>query len=258
MSLSVILDEYNKSVTAWLEQAKKSVAAAQKLQKAVAGGNLRDMEKLRQAANAAAELALQRAGECPPLDFDAAAYLAEGGAFLPELLAAAEKAGVRLYERDGIIFCYPVLVRTEPDFSAVRIDKKLEPNVRPEVLAAQLKKMQSKDPKAKPERFIETLFEAYELVLAKRKIDAYIDIPLTQIYEVLTLLPGADKEYTLLDFTREVYFLDISEVTTTKKGFQMSLPASTSSHQRSAKALKFVARDGTEKTYVAIKFTPGG
>lgn len=257
MSLSNRLDEYNKSVSAWLEQAKKEVAAVQKLQKAVANGNLRDVEKLRLAAQASANAVAQRADDCEPLDVDATAYLAEDGEFLPELLAAAEKAGVRLSERDGIIFCYPVLVRTEPELSAVRIDKKLEPNVRPETLAALLKKAQAKDPKTKPERLIETLFEAYELVRAKRRIDAYIDLPLTQIYEVLTLLPGAEKEYTLLDFTREVYFLDISGVTETKKGYRLSLPASTVSRERSAKILKFVTRDGYEKEFAAIKFTPG-
>jgi hypothetical protein len=72
---------------------------------------------------------------------------------------------------------------------------------------------------------------------------------------VLTLLPGSD--YSLLDFTRDLYFLDISDVEKTRKGFRMSLPASTSSRERSARVLKFVTRDGYEKNYVAIKFTPG-
>ncbi len=258
MSLSTLLDDYNKDVTTWLEQAKKEVAALQKLQKAVANGNLRDVEKLRQGARANAELVNQRAVELAPLEFDAEAYLAEGGAFLPELQDAAVKAGVRLSERDGIIFCYPVLVRTEPELSAVRIDKKLEANVRPETLAALLKKAQSKDPKTRPERFIETLFEAYELALAKRKIDAYIDIPLTQIYEILTLLPGTEKDYTMLDFIREIYFLDSSDVHTTKKGYHISYPKSTQSRERSTKSFKFVTRSGEERDYVAIKFDRGG
>ena len=60
----------------------------------------------------------------------------------------------------------------------MRIEKRLENNIRPEVLVAQLKKIQGKEPKARPERFIEVLFEAYELVRAKRRIDAYIDLPL--------------------------------------------------------------------------------
>jgi hypothetical protein len=243
-------------VTTWLDQSKKETAAVQRLQKAVAAGNLRDLEKLRQAARNAADLTAQRAGDCEPLAFDAAAYLGNGD-FLRELQAAAENAGVRLYERDGIIFCYPVLLRSEPELSAVRIDKKLEPTLRPEALAALLKKIQGKEPKARSEQFIETLFQAYELVRAGRGAPAYIDLPLSRIYDVLTLLPGADKEYTLLDFTRDIYFLDTSGITETRRGFRMSLPASTVSRERSAKILRFVTRDGYEKEYAAIKFTPG-
>jgi hypothetical protein len=257
MGLSQILESYQKDVSSWQEQAKRALSAVQKLGKAVANGNVRDVEKLRQAARAASELAAERAGACLALDFDAAAYLAPDGEFLPELCAAAERAGVRMSVRDGVIFCYPVVVHLEPELAAVRIDKRLEPNIRPEVLAVQLKKAQSQDPKTRPERFIETLFEAYELVRAKRGLDAYIDLPLAQIYRVLTLLPGMEKEYTLLDFTRDVYFLDLSGVTETKKGFRMSLPASTVSRERSAKILKFVTRDGYEKEFAAIKFSLG-
>ena len=258
MPLSEILDEYNKSVAAWLEQSKKETAAIQRLQKAVAAGNLRDLEKLRQAARGAADATRQRAGDCRELEFDAAAYLDGSGEFVRELQSAADSAGVRLYERDGILFCYPVLLRPEPEMAAVRIDKKLEPTLRPEALAALLKKIQSKEPKARPEQFIETLFRAYELVRTGRGTEAYIDVPLSRIYEVLTLLPGADKDYTLLDFTRDIYFLDTSGITETRKGHRMSLPASTVSRERSARILRFVTRDGYEKEYAAIKFTPGG
>jgi hypothetical protein len=255
LGLSRELEQYEKVVSGWLDQAKRQTAAIQRLQKAVATGNLRDLERLRQTARAAAEEASRRAGDCGPFEFDAAAYLAREGEFLTELIEAADKAGVRLYERDGTIFSYPVLVRPDPANAAVRVDKKRVFTLRPETLAASLKEAQSRDPKARPERFIETLFDAYEYVRAIRKIDAYIDQPLSRIYDVLTLLPGSD--YSLLDFTRDLYFLDTSDVQKTRKGFRMSLPASTASRERSARPLRFVTRDGYEKNYVAIKFTPG-
>ena len=74
---------------------------------------------------------------------------------------------------------------------------------------------------------------------------------------MLTLLPGAEKDYTVLDFTRDLYFLDLSGITITKKGFHMSLTNSTNSRERGAKNLTFVTRDGFEKDFAAIKFTPG-
>ena len=256
MGLSEVLDEYDKAIATWLDLAKKQAAAVQKLQKAVKSGNLRDLEKLRQAALTAARKTSAQADDCPPLEFDASKYLAANGGFLPELKAAADRSEVRLSERDGIIFCYPVLVKREPNLAAVRIDKKLEPNIRPEALVAVLKKAQTKDAKARPVQFIETLFEGYELARAKRRIDAYIDLPLSQVYDVLTLLPGTKSDYTILDFTRDIYFLNISDIHETRTGFRMSLPASTVSRERNAKILPFVTRDGFEEEFASIRFTP--
>ena len=256
MELTNILDEYNGLVGSWLDQSKKETAAVTKLQKAVATGNLKDLERLRQAARTAADATYQRAANVDPIEFDVASYLSEDGGFIGELMAAAQRAGVKMYERDGVIFCYPFLVRTEPEKFAVRQDKKLIYTLRPETLAADLKKVQGKESKAKSDRFLEALFEGYELVRAGLGLPTYTDVPLPRVYEVLTLLPGSKTDYTLLDFTRDVYFLDSSGITETRKGFRLSLPASTVSKERSSKVLKFVTRDGYEKQYAAVKFTP--
>lgn len=255
MKLEEALQEYESPIAAWLDSVKKEAAAVARLQKAVAAGSLRDIEKLRLSAQAAAQSSAERSRACGPLDFDARAYLS-GDGFVDELQEAAAKAGARLRERDGVIYCYPVLVRAEPEMSAVRIDKALETSIRPPVLAARLARLQAREPKARPEKFLETLLSAYELVRAQRALEDYIDLPLTALYEVLTLLPGCD--YTLLDFTRDVYLLDASGIEETRKGFRFSLPASTVSRERSAKILCFVTRDGYEKQYAAIKFSKPG
>lgn len=252
--LGTALNDYEESVNAWLDTAKKQTAAINKLHKAVMAGNVRDMEKLRQNARQTAEFAIEKARECGSFDFDIEAYLNNG--YLSEFQEAAEAAGVQIFERDGIIFCYPMLVRLEPELTAARIDKKLDANIRPEVLAGVLKKAQSRDPKAKPERFVETLFEAYELLRAKKHIDHPTDLLLRDIYKVLTLLPGSGREYTLLDFTRDLYFLDISDTSNTKKGAHLGLTSSTVSREDPKKVLTFVTRDGHEKQYASVKFTP--
>ncbi len=258
MSFNEALEDYEKNVNLWLDAVKKQVGAVARLQKAVASGNVRDLEKIRQSAQAAVELTAARAEGCGQFEFDVAAYLRDG--YLDELKAAAAKADVRLYERDGVIFCYPALVRLEPDLSAVRIDKKLELNIRPEILAAALKKAQSGESKARPDRFIEVLFEAYSFLRAKRYQNdqhvGYIDLPLTEIYGILTMLPGSNKDYTLQDFTRDIYVLDTNGLTETKSRWRLSLPASTVSRERGVKILPFVTRDGHEKQYAAIRFTP--
>lgn len=247
------LDDYAPAVSAWLDAAKKEAGAVARLQKAVASGNARDIEKHRQSALNAAEITEQRAQNCGPFEFDLTRYLRDE--FASDLQDAAQDAGVRLYERDGVIFSYPVLVRIEPDLGAVRIDKRLEPNIRPELLAQQLKKAQNVEPKSRSDRFIESLYIAYDLVLTSIGAEGNIDISLSRIYDVLTLLPGTSKEYTLLDFTRDIYALDTSGIAETKAGNQMSLTASTVSRERGSKILTFVARDGHEKQYAAVKFS---
>lgn len=254
MSLSEELEEYGKNVSTWLDQAKRQTAVLQRLEKAVATGNLRDLDRLRQLALSAAQATTQAAEECPAFAFDVEGYLGDHGAFLAELQEAAQQAGVSLSVRDGNVFSYPVVVTREPQMSAVRIDKRLTPTIRPETLAALLKQLQSKDPKSRPQQFVDALFDAYEFVRAKRKIPDYIDIPLFRLYEVLTLLPGTD--YTLLDFTRDLNFLDTSGITGTRSGYLHSLTYSTGSHQRSVRVLPFVTRDGFVKDFASIRFTP--
>lgn len=256
MTLTETLEEYQKSVNAWLIQSKRETQAIQKLRKAVEMGNLRDLEKLRQAARSSGEASSRQAALCPPLEFGIAEYLSPGGGYLLELKEVAEQEGVKLYERDGVLFCYPVLVRLEPEARAARIDKKLEFNIHPKALTARLKNEQGNEPKTRPEQFIESLFNAYRIIRDAEYQGAGVAVPLKRAYDILTLRPGSDKEYTLLDFTREVYFLDRSGTTQTRKGFRLTLTASTASRERQGDLLKFVTRDGHEKLYAGIKFTP--
>jgi hypothetical protein len=249
------LDEYGQSVNEWLDVAKKQATAVGKLQKAIDAGKAREIEKLREDARSLSESCAAKARECPSFSFDITEYMQRDDGYLAEFKEAAEKAELKIFERDGVIFCYPVLLRLEPKLGAVRIDKKQVNDLALETLVTILKKEQSSDPKANPEKFIKALFKAYELVVSKEKDRSMgADISLKDIYEALTILPGAEKEYTLLDFTRDLYFLDISGVTETKS-YRMSLPASTVSREGNKKdILPFVTRDGHEKQYSAVKF----
>jgi len=49
---------------------------------------------------------------------------------------------------------------------------------------------------------------------------------LVDVHRVLTLLPGAARDYTRQEFARDLYLLDQSGVIDTKDGRRMSLPAS--------------------------------
>ena len=75
------------------------------------------------------------------------------------------------------------------------------------------------------------------------------------MYRVLTVLPGSAREYSKQEFARDLYLLDQSEVTTTKDGRTLHLPASALT--RGSGLLTTVTRSGQEKVYAGISFDGG-
>jgi hypothetical protein len=73
----------------------------------------------------------------------------------------------------------------------------------------------------------------------------------------MTLRPGDRREYTRQEFGRDVYLLDQSGVTETRRGHVVSFPASTGTRAPSG-TVRVITRSGEEKVYYGISFTPGG
>ncbi len=243
-----------------VEITQKTAAAVSRaikvLQKAAREGEVR---KLHSALNAALQaiqaLDRQFANTREGWSFDVDGYLGSG-AFARELMEAARKQGVRIFEQDERLFCYPSLVRVLPAFQSVQVDKKRDARVRPSVLARLLKENQERPPRFKPEPFLESLYEAYQKLDSAQKgkhMRSGRVVRLLDIYNLLTILPGQTREYTQLEFTRDIYLLDGSGVTQTKKGAAVSFPASTGTKSLTG-ILNIVTQTGREKTYYGIAF----
>ena len=69
-------------------------------------------------------------------NFDIDTYLGNGS-FIKEIMAVAEQKGVRIFERDDRLYCYPVLMRLLPSERTILIDKAKEKKLRPTVLVNQ-------------------------------------------------------------------------------------------------------------------------
>jgi hypothetical protein len=201
------------------------------------------------------QIAAARAG----WNFDIDAYI-NSGDFIKEILSTAEQKGVRIFERDDRLYSYPVLVRILASERTVLIDKTREKRLRPAVLVDRLKKLQKKPPRFRPEPFLEGLRTAYRKAvqfkdhLDKNSPDPGTVIPLMDIWELFTLLPGQSREYSRLEFARDIYLLDRSGVIDAKNGSVLSLPASTGTkihHQ----TLNVINEYGEEKRYYGIAFT---
>lgn len=157
-------------------------------------------------------------------------------------LRAMLAAGLQLFERDERFYCYPVLVRVAPAERSVFVDRARERRIRPSVLVEHLREVQRRPPRFRPEAFLDALFRAYGHLVAKRgpdQLEAGLPVPLVDVYELMTLMPGAAREYSRQEFARDVYLLDRGGVTITRRGYVVSFPASTGA--RSAGAAMRVA-----------------
>jgi len=189
-----------------LTAAAELTGAVRRLRTAALVGNLRDLRALLATVEAAADRArdeARRAAASWELDEDA--YIS-AGRFTAELLAAAQAANLQLFERDDRLYCYPVLVRVVASERAVFVDRARERRIRPSVLVEHLREVQRRPPRFRPEAFLESLFAVYRHLVEKHgpdQLEAGHIERLIDVYELLTLMPGAARECSRQEFARD-------------------------------------------------------
>jgi hypothetical protein len=234
--------------------------ALRRLRTSAQVGNLRDLRAMLTAVQQAADRArdeANRAASSWQLDEDT--YFSSGR-FSEELLAAAHATGLQLFERDERFYCYPVLVRVAAAERSVFVDRARERRVRPAVLVERLREVQRRPPRFRPEAFLDSLFRAYGYLVAKRgpdQLDAGHTERLVDVYDLMTLMPGAGREFSRQEFARDIYLLDRGGVTSTRRGYVVSFPASTGARSAGTE-MRVVTESGQEKVYYGLAFSPGG
>ncbi len=251
-TLEGALTRTESDIDAALKAAAATVAQLKRAKKAANVGGLRDLERALEGAEqlSSAFRDSVRAARAA-WSFDDKAYL-ESGAFVQELLAAGRTRGVHLDELDGQVVSYPSLVRVLANDGAVEIDRKRHKGIRPTVLVETLRANQERPVRFRPAAFIEALAHAYDLVEASQDKESGAVVRLTDVYRVLTVLPGQTSTYSKQEFVRDIYLLDESGIGTTKDGLRMTLPASTGA--RTSNTLATVMRNGELKIYYGIAF----
>lgn len=259
-SLEQALAEIEAEAGDLVKTTKLVMASCKKIKDAAKVGDLVKLRKLLDEGKAATlELGCDFLKTQERLNFDEASYLA-GEDFRQELLTTAQHMGVNLYEHDGYLFSYPVLLKILHKERVVSIDRMRESRIRPSVLVKRLKEVQNKPLRFKPQTFLEMLYTAYSLVVAgrgKHLIGKGTVIPLIELYQLLTILPWQANEYTRQEFGRDVYLLDKSGTITTKNSHRANFHASTGVRDVS-KTLTVIAQGGREKTYYGISFVKTG
>jgi hypothetical protein len=229
-NLEQVLAEIEAQAGDLVKTTKQVMASFKKIKDAAKVGDLVKLRKLlEEGKSATLSLGCDFVKTQERLNFDEASYLA-GKDFRQELLTTAQQMGVNLYEHDGYLFSYPVLLKILHKERAVSIDRIRESRLRPSVLVKRLKEVQNKPLRFKPQTFLEMLYTAYSIVVAgrgKHLIGKGTVIPLLELYQLLTLLPWQASEYTRQEFGRDVYLLDKIGTITTKNDHRANFHAST-------------------------------
>ena len=241
------LDAALRGANATVRELKKALAAART-------GQIRDLRKaLAGAGTAAASLADETAALGDGLELDEQEYLASG-AYVKELLAAAEAQGLTIVEEDNLLLCYPSLLRVLPADAAIEVDKVRERRLRPSVLVAALAKAQERDVRFKAEAFLDSLRSAYELLVSGEGKRPDGVVRLFDIWTVLTMLPGQRAQYSKQEFARDLYLLDRSGVTSTARS-PRGVRWSASTGTKGSGTLVTVAPSGQQQRYWGVSFT---
>lgn len=251
-TLEGALQAVERDADAAIRALGAALRAAKKARSAAAGGQIRELQ---QAMEAAVGLAAEASGAVDDLRagwrFDVGGWFASGE-YAKELLASAAEAGVQAFEADERILCYPAIVQVSAADATVALDKKKDRRIRPSVVVRHLAALQERPAKFKPDAFIETLAAAYDYVVGAKRLRQGVAAKLVDVHKVLTLLPGAARDYTRQEFARDIYLLDQSGVVKVKDGRRMTLPASAMT--RGGGVLTTVARSGQTKVYAGLAF----
>ncbi len=243
-----------KAADSALNAVKGMEKLAKALQKAAKEGNISAIKKacsnLKDARGSLSQTVTNAVETWSFKDEEEDAYLREY--YTKELRDAAAEKGLDIHERDGKLISYPSIVHVLPGDRTVRIDRKKVATLRPSHLTEILKENQKKPPRFKPGVFLEALYKRY-LLVSREQASVVL---LARIYEQFTSLPGSEREYSQIEFARDLYVLEGSGILSTKSGARVSFPSSTGT-KRAKDTFHFVGPDGQRVTYYGIQFFGG-
>ena len=245
LSLDARLDEIQK-------RSKAVVSAVGRVRTAAKLGRTTDITKgLDEVTKRLGEASAAAEGLSDCWEFDTSAYLADGR-FLEDLKAAATETDLKLFEHDGRIYCFPLLLRVDARGNAVKIGRKVERRIRPTELARLLVAEQKRPQRFREGQFLRRLYRAWQLAANNwQRTGAGPVVALADIHEMLTLLPGAD--YPEEEFARDLLLLDRRPDLRTSDGCRFELPASTLS-KGGMKRIVVYDEQGRERTYIGLRF----
>ena len=248
-----------------LDSALRGASAATKrLKKAAQDGNIgairRETERLNVEVTTVRQ-AVSNAKNAWPFEAEQERGYLEHG-YSDEIRDMAARRGLDAFSIDGRIVAHPSVLSVSSGDSSIRINRQKSQAIRPKAVVERLKELQIKPPRFNTQQFLESLYSAY-LELVDRETNSRLKlgqsgevIVLKRLYNLMTGLPGAKREYTELEFARDLHTLATSTQSVTKNGSRASFPASTST-RRGKDVIRFIDQRGQEVFYYGITFSGG-
>jgi len=229
---------------------KQASAALRNALDAARKGRLKELPKLLAAGGEAARGFADRAVEAEhSWSFPVETHLSSED-YLAEVRRLANDSGLaNVRVVDGQLFSYPLIVKVDARDVSLRLGKKVHRELRPSRLVRTLQEARSHPVKENLGPVLQMIEKAYLRLTHGETGKA---VPIADVHELLTLLPGTEKQYTQLDFVADIYRLDRNGPHVTKSGRRLDLPASTSA--RGGRGTRFITESGEEKLYSSIRF----
>lgn len=247
--LEEALQEQEEKVDALLKAAGKYVGALKSWKKACQTGHIATLNKsASQAVELVSEIPAKASDTKESWTFDITNYL-EGDYWLKELQAiAAGKFSLRTLEDGDTLISSPVTVRAAPSRNALTLGKTSWTNLRPAVVASELKKLRDKTKDANSQEFLESLYRAFQ-----REKGAVDFMRFRDIHDLFSLAPGYKKDNSIAAFTQQIYALNQSDIRTTRGGIKFGIESPTSG-AKPRDIVSVVTEDGRTILYYTIWF----
>lgn len=258
-SLEDTLDGVRGAAKRAAKCAKDLDSTFKALDQAAAKGEITKLRSgLSRASALCEQLAIEVAavqGSWPTSETEEEALLVQ--TLIPEVTERLAREGVAVYRYGAGWSASPVLVRLDIKSRALRIDRSKVATLRPSIVASAVLAAKQR-PTVRAEQFIELLQAGYHaavgsLLIADQSARLGAAVPLSEVYKALTLLPDAKRDYPLESFTRDLFLLDRSGLSTAKDGSRLFLSASTSS-KGGGGVLTVLDEHGSPQNYFAVAF----
>ncbi len=240
-----------------VKSAGAAVRAARALERAAKTGSINAIRRSQSDLDSALRALMQEVKNAtqawPFQPEEEISYLQEH--FAAELRQVAAGNGLDIHERDRQLIAHPSIVSVLPASRAVRVDRKQVSTIRPSHLVSRLLSNQNKPARHNSGAFLEAVYAAYKMrtdhQLREGRSPSGVGpaVPLSAIYEALTLMPGTGREYSRTDFARDLYRLDTEGPKVTRNRKQLHF------HSGRQSTIAFVAPDGHLLTYHNIAFS---